>query len=282
MSSPTLSPPPSPSPWMDPPSDPPVRRTSRTRSVWVIGGSILTALALIFGALQAASALATDTRTTDKSFDAGEINAIEISVDNGAVVIDGREGADQIRVQSRIREGLTSTDFSLRVTNGRLVIRGECGWLSEWCESRVNVIAPPNVPVVVTSDNDDITVRRMRGGVDLSTENGDIEVGRLSQRVRLRSENGDITGTQLAVSTLRAGTENGTVSLVFSTPPGRVDATSENGDVELVLPDTPEAYRLSTNADNGAVDDSIRTDPSSNRTINMSSGNGDLTVRYPS
>ncbi len=281
MSSPTVSPPPS--PWMDPPpEDPPTGRHPRTRSAWVIGGSILTGLALSFGALQGASALATDTRTSDRSFDASAITTIEISVDNGAVTVDGRAGAERVRVQSRIRDGLSATDFSTRVTDGRLVIRGECGWLSEWCESRVTVTAPPNVRVVVTSENDDITVRRMRAGVKLTTENGDLSVSRLSRRAQLKTENGDITGSQLATSTLRAGSENGTVRLQFSSPPTRVDATSENGDVELVLPDTPDAYLLNIATGNGVVEASIRTDPTSKRTINVSSENGDLTVRYPS
>jgi hypothetical protein len=61
-----------------------------------------------------------------------------------------------------------------------------------------------------------------------------------------------------------------------------VTAASDNGSVEVILPDTPEDYRIvDVSSDNGtAATPDIRIDPESQRTITATSDNGDVTVRY--
>ena len=49
----------------------------------------------------------------------------------------------------------------------------------------------------------------------------------------------------------------------------------------VVLPDTPDAYAVDIDTDNGNVRNDVRTDPTSSRTITVSSDNGSVTVRYP-
>jgi len=40
-------------------------------------------------------------------------------------------------------------------------------------------------------------------------------------------------------------------------------------------------YRVDLQTDNGSTDNAVRTDPSSDHVIDLSSGNGSLTVRPP-
>ena len=56
-------------------------------------------------------------------------------------------------------------------------------------------------------------------------------------------------------------------------------ATSDNGSVEVVVPDDGEAYALDLSTDNGSRTEDIRIDSASPRTITISTENGDATAR---
>jgi hypothetical protein len=68
---------------------------------------------------------------------------------------------------------------------------------------------------------------------------------------------------------------------MFSEPPNTVTASSSNGYVDIVVPDTPVAYRVVAESSNGGTEVAVRTDPSSQRTIVANSSNGHVEVRYP-
>jgi len=60
-----------------------------------------------------------------------------------------------------------------------------------------------------------------------------------------------------------------------------VVAESDQGDVEVVVPDGDELYALTTDSDQGNVDREIRADPRSDRSITATTDQGDVIVRYP-
>jgi DUF4097 and DUF4098 domain-containing protein YvlB len=64
-------------------------------------------------------------------------------------------------------------------------------------------------------------------------------------------------------------------------PPQDLRATTDNGSIEVVLPDTPDAYAVDTSTDNGSIRNDVRTDSTSDRTITLSTDNGNITLRYP-
>jgi hypothetical protein len=71
------------------------------------------------------------------------------------------------------------------------------------------------------------------------------------------------------------------VRLEFLDPPDDVVASSDNGSVEVVIPDVGAiAYRVDAESDNGTVSFPIRTDPDGDRTITATSDNGDVTITY--
>ncbi len=95
------------------------------------------------------------------------------------------------------------------------------------------------------------------------------------------TDNGSIHATGIRSETVSADSDNGSVEIVMVTPPQELEATTDNGSVDVVLPDTPDAYAVDADTDNGSVRNDVRTDPTSSRTITLSSDNGNVTLRYP-
>jgi hypothetical protein len=66
--------------------------------------------------------------------------------------------------------------------------------------------------------------------------------------------------------------------LSFSAPPGSVDASTDSGDIEVVLPKDATDYRVESDPA-GSV--RVRTDPESRRVLRLTTASGDIIVRYP-
>ena len=66
---------------------------------------------------------------------------------------------------------------------------------------------------------------------------------------------------------MNADSDNGRVQLEFAAAPTAVVATSDNGRVEVVVPDDGTAYRVDLRSDNGSETIEVPTDPSSTRSL---------------
>ncbi len=93
------------------------------------------------------------------------------------------------------------------------------------------------------------------------------------------TDNGRLTGTALRSETVRADTDNGRVELEFAVAPMTVEASSNNGSVEVVVPDDGETYRVTMDTDNGSQEQSVRTAPDSTRSLTLTTENGSVTAR---
>jgi DUF4097 and DUF4098 domain-containing protein YvlB len=78
---------------------------------------------------------------------------------------------------------------------------------------------------------------------------------------------------------VRAESDNGRVELQFAVAPTMVDARTNNGSVEVVVPDDGKAYRVSSETDNGSEHIEVPTDPNAPRTISLTTDNGSVTAR---
>ena len=74
---------------------------------------------------------------------------------------------------------------------------------------------------------------------------------------------------------------DGHVRLTFDAAPQQVEASSGDGSVTVVVPDTPDTYLVTAHSDDGGTDVRVRADPTSDRVINAHSSDGSVTVRYP-
>lgn len=250
------------------------------RRAWLVGGSLLAAVGLVVGTARIVGALAHVEETEVATFPAAGVDVLDIRSPQGTIDVRGGD-VDEITVTAEISHGLRPTGHTATVAGGVLRVRASCPLFVAWCEVDYRVEVPAGVDVVASTDDGRLIVRDVTGDVRADGDNGSLELTRLAGDLDVTTGNGRVDATGLRSPSVRAGTENGSVRLEFAEPPAAVEATSRNGRVDVVVPDTPDAYRVDLGTHNGATDVGVRTDPSSDRSVVASTHNGDVTVRYP-
>ena len=137
---------------------------------------------------------------------------------------------------------------------------------------------PAEVAVLARVEDGPVRVSDVAGAVEVSSDNSSIELRGLSGPVTVHSANGPVVGEELRSPSVEASTENGSVDLGFTVAPDTVLATSENGSVEVRLPEADGDYRVDAGTDNGSTAIEVATDPASRRSVVLRSDNGDLRV----
>jgi hypothetical protein len=255
---------------------------TRARIAWRIAGSLIAALMLVFGTANVVSALAHDTWREQRVIEA-PVRVVDVSTSTGgSITIVADETADAITIGMTVSRGLETPSHSEVVDADRLVVRSECLWVTTlFCQVDYLIRLPDGVAVVARTDGGSIEASNVRGDLDLGSDGGDVEVrGGQAQSVRLGSDGGDVAVTGLSATSIDARSDGGDVVLDLAAPPATVTASSDGGDVEVVLPDTPDAYRVDVSSDGGSTSADVRTDPTSDRIITASSDGGDVVVRY--
>ncbi len=248
---------------------------------WRAVGGVLALGTVAWAGFNTVTLLAHDERTEVTTYDAASVRSIDVDNSAGSVTILGSPERSEITVTARISEGLRATGERQELIGDQLELQSSCPLLGgDWCRVNYTVELPAGVDVRVDADNGRIRAQELDGVVDLDTDNGGVEVVDVTGDLTIAGDNGSIRGTELASGTVVAETDNGSVTLEFVEPPNAVDARSDNGSVEVVIPNTEVAYRVDATTDNGDVSDNIRTAPDSARTILVETDNGDATVRY--
>lgn len=252
----------------------------RAHTVWKVVGAAMAALLLVDGTYQAVGALAHAESTATHSLAAGGVTAVEVRNGAGPVRVVAGTG-DRVVVRARISDGLRATGHEVARVGDRVVVRGSCPTFGGmWCHVSYTIEVPAAVDLAVRADGR-IEVSGVDGDVRADTDQGRIMLDHVGGDVRAATDQGRVVGTGLAGAVVRARSDQGRVVLAFAESPRRVDARSDQGSVEVTLPDDEGvAYRTDTSTDQGTVTDPIRQDPGSPRTIAAHSDQGDVTVRY--
>jgi hypothetical protein len=252
------------------------------RAAWLVTGSILAAAALTSGTYNVVGLLAHEMETRVDIVPAAGIAVLDVDDGAGSVTVQSAD-VDQITVRARIGHGMRRSGSSVRVEGDRLVVRGSCPVFgSEWCDVRYTIEVPRRIDVVLRSDNHDVRVTGIEGRVEMRSDNGSLRASDVIGDVVMSSDNGGIHGFALRSADVRVDTDNGGVELELVTAPRHVEATSDNGDVLVEVPQGGESYAVSISTDNGNADNQVRTDPASDRQVRIETDNGDATIRYSS
>lgn len=253
--------------------------TTATRVTWIVVASVVSVVMLTTGSFWAFNALARDTETITTVYD--EVRTVDIESGNGTITLIGGD-RDDIVVTATLTHGLRRTEEQVSIEGDRLVIRDRCGGapFASFCRSDYTLQVPTDVAAVLRSRNGSVLATGIEGDVDASSSNGSVAASRIGGGLRLRTSNGRVEGSGLTSEVAEASSSNGAVDLAFDRAPRDVEVTSGNGRVEIVLPDTPDAYRIDASSDNGSVDTPVRIDPASDRIIVAESRNGSVSVRY--
>ena len=247
---------------------------------WIFLGSVLTVIALAVGTVGVVGVLAHDEVTERTELDAAGIDRLSLRNDRGSVVVEGAD-VDRISVVAEVDHGLRDTSTTVRVVGSTLEVRGSCPHWSTWCEVEYRVVVPARMALDLRGTNGRLAVRDIHGSVQVEGRNGAIDLDRLGGSIRARTTNGRVEATALTADVVSVGSRNGAVHVGFDEPPSTVDATTRNGRVEVVVPETPDAYRVDLDTRHGDTEIGVRTDPTSSRTITASTSNGRARVRYP-
>jgi hypothetical protein len=250
---------------------------------WRVTGGVLALGTVGWGAFNVVSLTAHEERTVVTPYPAADVTMIDVDNTSGSVTIVGSAGRREITVTARISDGLRRTGERQQLVDGRLELDATCPAIgSEWCEVDYTIEVPADLPIRADTDNGGIDARGMDSTLDLSTDNGSVEVNDVGGDLTIDGDNGSITADALTTDTVRAETNNGSIRLELLEPPTNVEARSNNGSVEVVLPRTEDFYNLAITTDNGDVSRDIRHDPTGTRRITIDTDNGDVTARYAS
>jgi Putative adhesin len=250
------------------------------RAVWITLGGILAIAALGWGTYNVISILAHGEYTQRSTFASGDVSSLAVRNESGSVTITATPG-DTVIVVADVSDGWQTTDLSMEVVDGVLDLRADCpAFVSPWCNVDFTISIPADRPVTVDGSGT-VRVRGMAASVDIDSDDGRAELDDVSGDIRVSNDDGRIIGRRLTAATVDARNTNGRIELSFQDPPQSVYARTQNGSIEVVVPDTDVLYRVEMDTSHGGTDNLVRTDPNSDRIIDLSTSNGSITVRPP-
>lgn len=241
-------------------------RCPRTRALAAVA---LTALTV--SALSACSALDQKTFEDDARV-SRKVTSIRLDNRDGEVRVAASAGVSAISVHRRVDyRGDKPSGTSFHVADGVLTLSG-CG---EHCGVDYVVTVPAGLPVTGGTSNGGLTLTGV-GPVDVHTSNGEITVDNATGPVRLRTSNGAVTVRNARGGDIDTQTSNGEVTIQTATPQN-VRARTTSGSLTVTVP--PAGYRISADDSNGDKKVAFANDPSGTYRLDLSTTNGDLTVR---
>lgn len=252
------------------------------RLAWRIGGTLATLFLLGMALLQLVGLLAYNVRDIDHRVDATSLERLDVDIDSGSVEVIGVD-ASTISLTGTIRSGLVRSTHREVVQGADYVVTGECpdGPASNHCDTAYRIEVPDDMTVRIRVADGAVTLRDLRGTVDAATSNSAVRAEGLSGTVRLHTSNDQILATAMTSARSVFETSNDRVRAEFDAAPSSVRITSSNDRVDVVVPDTPDPYAVHIRTSNGGQRIDVRTDPSSDRTIDVRTSNDDVTVAYP-
>ncbi|MEV8527515.1 DUF4097 family beta strand repeat-containing protein [Streptomyces sp. NPDC052000] len=238
----------------------------RLRSIAAV---TLTALAV--GGLGACGAL-NDKVVKDDSKVAQKITSVRIDTASGGVRLRGKQGLGEVAVHREITYRNAKPEGpTYHVENGVLVLGGCPGH----CSVDYTVDVPAGIPVTGSTDAGALHLSSV-GEVKVSTSDGGVKVHGAAGPVDIRTTNGSIEADALKGTATTARTSNGSISLTPATVQN-VTAQTTNGAISVTAPSAQ--YQVSTQTQSGNKKLGIPDTASAAHHLNLSTSNGDISVR---
>ncbi|GAA0628020.1 DUF4097 family beta strand repeat protein [Kribbella sandramycini] len=241
---------------------------------------IAISVALILGGIYWALTGATEgSKTEHSSYD---VDGQTLLVEGSSATVEVRSGeGDQLKVERRFERNALGSDPKAEYKNGTLKLKnGSCGFMSFGCETTYVLTVPSDVQLTVRNESGKILASGLPGGAELKTSSGKIEAHDIGGTLRMESSSGRIEAAGLTASSVTTETSSGDTELEFVSPPQSIDSQASSGDVEIVLPEGSETYKVDTVTSSGDNAPNVKADASSTRTITVKTSSGDVAVEY--
>ena len=195
---------------------------------------------------------------------------IDITVRRGDLVIRGSD-----RNEAELRT--SNSSYTLKTSGGgvALGVRDAAGrtFTRDTEDSRVELIVPRGVRVVISAGSADVDIRDIEGDVEVHSNNGDITLEHLGGRAIVETLSGDLRLTD-GVGDLRVTTSNGDV--VARDVRGTVDVQSTSGDLSVTGTRVPRV-RIESISGDAEFEGSVTSDAR----VQVSTHSGDVLLRFP-
>ncbi|MGN6300690.1 MAG: DUF4097 family beta strand repeat-containing protein [Angustibacter sp.] len=170
---------------------------------------------------------------------------------------------DTTRLDRTATWSMRAPKLTQQLDGDRLVVRSSCPFgFGLGCSGRVRIDVPSGVDVRVHSSAGAVRADGLSGALDLSTSAGSVRA------------------TNLTSSDVRASSSAGSVTVELASEPSRVTASSSAGSVTVLVPQGTASYRVSAKTSAGSENVDVRTDPASDRVIDVHSSAGSVRVGY--
>lgn len=274
---PVAPPPPAPPPPAERRPGPPRPPSVAARVAFFLVGGALT-LVLVAGTTLAA------VNTLGRHVEVVEVGWSEpvrtVRIESGSGSVDVR-GTDQpgVRGTRRTERGLQGPAISERIEGDTLVLTSLCpGMATPWCGSSYTLEVPRSVRVEVEAGTASTTVRGTDGGVVVDSGTGQVDLWDVGGQLDLQTGTGSVEGRDLRSGAVRAETGAGSVRLAFAEAPSSVWVDTGLGSATVVVP-RGASYKVTTDGARAVVE--VPTDPTSPRSIDVTTGAGGIRIVHP-
>ncbi|WP_436737980.1 DUF4097 family beta strand repeat-containing protein [Streptomyces sp. BBFR102] len=204
---------------------------------------------------------------------------LTVDADNSDVRLRTDSTGGEVRV-TRTVEGAAGKDDNSRweLSGSTLSLRTECNGISISCAARYTVTLPKDMAVSLDSSNGAVDSVGLTQSQEISSSNAAVKVENASGDVRLKVRDGNAEAIGISAGRLAAETRNGRLKVVFTEPPRKVTASTDNGNVNVTLPPGDDRYQVRVDAENGRADSSVKDTPGAERTVDVRSSNGSARV----
>jgi putative adhesin len=220
--------------------------------------------------------LRTDQRTT---LFQNPVTRVQVSNTDGNIVIRAGTAQRGATVISRRHNSFRKAAHSEVVNGGVLQVKGTCRGnviLPGQCSVDFEIIVPPGTAVDITSTTGDVSVTGTGATVRALTNTGDIRVSRAAGSIRLTTDTGDVTAGLLNGGIVTSRSNTGDIRLSFTAAPEGINATTDIGDVRVLVPDDSTAYQVTADVDLGDQHIEVPRDAGSQRIVQLATNTGDV------
>jgi len=219
-----------------------------------------------------------------------------VSVDEGDISV-GPGPAGQLRVHGTMHYSLIRPKLAWQRLGSTIALHARCQVPTGVCSFDYAVAVPPAARSEVSTASGNLTASGLAGTVTLSADSGDIQATGISgratisdhsgnitvtspagARVLIMNDSGDITGTGVSSRQLNAQDQSGDITVVFTKVPDLVRISDSSGNIKLVLPPGPTAYRISASTSSGQTSIGVPQSPTSPHVISATDQSGDITI----
>ena len=195
---------------------------------------------------------------------------VDITLRRGTLVVRGSN-----RSEAELRTGTGSYTLKSSGSGVVLGVREASGrtFTRDTEDSRVELLVPRSVRVVISAGSADVDIRDIDGDVEVRSSNGDVVLERLGSRAIVESLSGDIRLTG-GVGDLRVTTSSGDV--VAYDVRGTVDVQSTSGDLSVTGTRVPR-LRIESISGDAEFEGSVTSDAR----VQISTHSGDVLLRLP-